>query len=241
MSFMITATGARYEHGTTHREVRLPDVAHHLAQINRFTGACRRPYSVAEHSLLVCEIAEREHGLPPIGLLAALLHDAHEAYIGDLNSPLKGHIGEPWRRMEAEEQQHVLRHFKCAESFAAFHSVIRTADLQALATERRDLMPADGSVWPVLDGIEPIGWVRLTDRDGMDWTDWRTAFVDRFDELHVAMAARVATLRVQRTGSATERLALRLLDPEDLAWAATPEIRDAAREALGMQSGEAAR
>lgn len=43
-----------------------------------------------------------------------------------------------------------------------------------------------------------------------------------------------------RPGAATVRLALRLLDPEDLAHSATPEIREAARRALGLQTTEAA-
>jgi hypothetical protein len=238
MSFMVTASGHVYQHGRPNRAVLLEDIAHHLAQINRFTGACRRPYSVAEHSLLVSEIAERELGLPRMGQLAALLHDAHEAFIGDLNSPLKAHLGEPWRAMEHAEQRYVMERLNCWGAFQQHADAIRRADLMALATERRDLMPDDGSRWPVLDGIEPVGWVRLQEREGMDWSDWRGAFLDRHAELLAAMEASVVELRLQRAGGAAEQLARRLLDPEDLAHAATPEIRNAAREALGMTTRE---
>jgi hypothetical protein len=58
MTHIITATGAEYHlsgHGP--RPVNAEDIAHQLAIINRFTGATSRPYSVAEHSLLVRLIA----------------------------------------------------------------------------------------------------------------------------------------------------------------------------------------
>ena len=76
-------------------------IAHSLAQINRFTGHASRPYSVAEHSLLVCDIAERYFGLDVHGQLAALLHDAHEAYTTDLSTPAKAEVGGGWRTFEA--------------------------------------------------------------------------------------------------------------------------------------------
>ena len=66
----------------------IEDIAHALAQINRFTGHAARPYSVAEHSLLVCDIV-RAKGLNAHAQLLALLHDAHEAYCGDVASPTK--------------------------------------------------------------------------------------------------------------------------------------------------------
>ena len=50
---------------------RIEDIAHALAQINRYTGHAARPYSVAEHSLLVCEIV-RAKGL---NCHAQLRHD----------------------------------------------------------------------------------------------------------------------------------------------------------------------
>lgn len=65
--------------------VRVEDLAHALAGLNRFTGHVRYHYSVAEHS---CAVARRvaELGGP---VRQALLHDAAEAYVGDVSSPLK--------------------------------------------------------------------------------------------------------------------------------------------------------
>ena len=33
---------------------------------------------------------------------------------------------------------------------------VKRADLVLLATERRDLMPADTTPWPILEGIQPL-------------------------------------------------------------------------------------
>lgn len=70
-------------------DVCLEDVAHALSMIPRFAGHPASFYSVAQHSLLVEELA-RLHGEAEEDLLrACLLHDAHEAYVGDVPSPLK--------------------------------------------------------------------------------------------------------------------------------------------------------
>lgn len=74
----------------------LRDISWHLSRINRYTGAIQNHhYSVAEHSIYVANAALafcREHKflVPERQVLAAgLLHDAHEAYLGDVSAPLK--------------------------------------------------------------------------------------------------------------------------------------------------------
>ena len=59
------------------------DIAHHLAHLCRFTGATREFYSVAQHSLFV------SINISPENAFVGLLHDATEAYIGDVSAPLK--------------------------------------------------------------------------------------------------------------------------------------------------------
>lgn len=59
------------------------EVAHALSRLCRFTGHTSGFYSVAEHSYWC------SHMVPEKYALEALLHDGHEAYIGDVSSPLK--------------------------------------------------------------------------------------------------------------------------------------------------------
>ena len=64
------------------------DIADALANLCRFGGHSRGFYSVAQHSVIVCDLLE-ERGATPDELMAALLHDAAEAYLGDLPHPIK--------------------------------------------------------------------------------------------------------------------------------------------------------
>ncbi|MDP3133715.1 MAG: phosphohydrolase, partial [Burkholderiaceae bacterium] len=72
--------------------IDIEDIAHGLAYQCRFNGQTSAFYSVAQHSLMVADL------VPPALRRAALLHDAAEAYLGDMVKPLKalvpdfGHI-----------------------------------------------------------------------------------------------------------------------------------------------------
>lgn len=183
MTWMLTSGGQQVHlHDIALDTLRIDDIAHHLSLINRWHGATRRPCSVAEHSLLVCEILESVHGITsPVILMAGLMHDAHEAYCGDLSTPMKAIIGERWDAEEHRIQRAILRRFDLTEPAEAFAGLIKQADRQALATEWRDLVGLP-QLMPV-DLPPPISWLDLRTRGGMDWRDWRTAFHDKFTEL----------------------------------------------------------
>lgn len=66
----------------------LADIAVGLSNACRFVGQVSRPYNVAEHSVRATWEAERML-LSPAARLGTLLHDAHEAYTGDLSAPFK--------------------------------------------------------------------------------------------------------------------------------------------------------
>lgn len=198
MTWTLTATGRRFDLAAPdHRQIVPMDIAWALAQLNRFTGHALRPYSVAEHSLLVCEIAQRELRLDARGLFAALTHDAHEAYVGDLCSPAKWSIGEPWHSFEERIEHAVRTAFGTHVSAHMYATQIKRADLIALATEKRDLMPshhAGALPWPVLNGIKPVEWADLRTpwRSSNDWEAWRDAWLDCYHTLDAARNSQTA-------------------------------------------------
>lgn len=112
----------------------ITDIAHALAHLCRFNGHCETFYSVAQHSVLV------SHLVPAEDALAGLMHDAHEAFIGDVSAPLKMMLPD-YRQLEAQIQSAVLAAFAISD----IPSTVKHADLVALATEKRDLMPADAT------------------------------------------------------------------------------------------------
>ncbi len=198
MSFIVTVEGNPLS-------MRSPNLAHitaystawALSQLNRFVGHAVRPYSVAEHSLLVLEIAGRMFGLDAHGRFAALMHDAHEAVTGDMHTPGKREIGSAWHAFESGWQHHYRTVFGLHVASRAFAAQIRQADLIALATEKRDLMPLATEPWLALEGIEPCTWVDLQapERRSKDWEFWRDRFLDEcgaLEEERDDLAARQA-------------------------------------------------
>jgi len=87
---MRTFTG-RYVNALKLRaaDVCIEDIAHHLSLFCRYVGACPYHYSVAQHSLYVSELMEKRFPGSKMMALAGLLHDASEAYLGDMSSPMK--------------------------------------------------------------------------------------------------------------------------------------------------------
>jgi 5'-deoxynucleotidase YfbR-like HD superfamily hydrolase len=69
-------------------DINIRVIAHALPLLCRWTGQCDRFYSVAAHSMFVADVLE-VYGNRPTVVLAGLLHDAHETYIGDISRPVK--------------------------------------------------------------------------------------------------------------------------------------------------------
>lgn len=123
-------------------------IAHALSHINRFTGHTIAPYSVAQHSVLV------SRACPPELAFAGLMHDAHEAFVGDVASPIKWELGRAWRELEERVERATLAAFGLPWPHLPG---VKHADLVLLATEKRDLLIWDDpEPWPCLDGIEPL-------------------------------------------------------------------------------------
>lgn len=69
----------------------IEDIAHALSFLPRFGGHLPHFYSVAQHSIWCMELANK---IDPIHSLAALLHDASEAYLLDIPTPIKSRLPE---------------------------------------------------------------------------------------------------------------------------------------------------
>jgi 5'-deoxynucleotidase YfbR-like HD superfamily hydrolase len=127
-------------------EVEIEDVAHALSNLCRYNGHTRRFYSVAQHSVLVSRI------VPAADALWGLLHDAPEAYIADLSRPVKRHMP-GYRDVERRLMVAVAERFGLSWPEPAS---VKTADLIALRTERRDLMATPPIPWLSDENVEPL-------------------------------------------------------------------------------------
>lgn len=112
-------------------DIDIGDIAHALSHICRYTGHCREFYSVAQHSVLVSRC------LPPHLALWGLLHDAAEAYIGDVSKPLKLVIEDSYGPIEERMEAVIAERFGLTTPIPA---EVKEADLRMLVTEKRDLM-----------------------------------------------------------------------------------------------------
>ena len=159
MTWVQTFSGKRFDLLNPRIEdVCIEDIAHALANICRFNGHCREFYSVGQHSVHCADIVSEPYKID------ALLHDAGEAYYGDITRPQKivyrdmtlvlTRCGE-WSGFDSFT--------RCIdkEIAAALHlsdpmpDLVYHADNIMLATEARDLMGPPPEPWPKLPAPLP--------------------------------------------------------------------------------------
>lgn len=155
----------------------LDDVAHHLAHICRYTGACDRHYSVAEHAVLVARILEAR-GHDPMVCLIGLHHDDHEAYTGDVGRPLKrllaanGGDDTILRRIEQTVQATIATALHLpVTSHREVIDAVKDADDTALAAEAYYLMPSRGRGWHVEGKVPPANLDMGLWHGGLGWSE----------------------------------------------------------------------
>jgi hypothetical protein len=131
-----THTGGKfYFDDPENSDIRIEDIAHALSNLCRFNGHTKVFYSVADHSTYCSHIVEPQYAME------ALLHDAHEAYIGDAPSPLKWFLGDTYATLDTRLKYVIADTFglDIADAKAAVHE----ADQKALFAEKEWLLAAD--------------------------------------------------------------------------------------------------
>jgi len=134
----------------TTSQFKIRDIAAGLSKVCRWSGQCRAWYPVAAHSIHVAHMVPRKHRV------AALLHDASEAYIGDVPSPMKTLMPD-YKRIENQIME------KIAEAFGfdyPLDPVVKQADAAALYLEREHLfcLPVADDV-PKVDPPNSVEWL----------------------------------------------------------------------------------
>jgi hypothetical protein len=130
-------------------EIDIDDIARSLAQQCRFLGHTDAPYSIAQHCVLVSEL------VPAQDALWGLLHDASEAYLGDLPAPIKrAPEMSIYRIAEDRLLACIARKFGLPPEMPGS---VMLADKIALATEFRDVTTVEDPDWIVAEcGVAPM-------------------------------------------------------------------------------------
>jgi hypothetical protein len=177
-NYIETVSGIRFQFlEPTWEMFKIKDIAHALSMNCRYTGHCSRFYSVAEHSVHVSNL------LNGTGLeLAGLLHDASEAYIADISSPVKNCLPD-YKKIEDNISATLFAKYGLEYPV---HPAVKHCDLVMLSTEAHHLIPSRGDTWdmwlyrkrpPVAAGIKP---------SCVDPQVAKTLFLERYYELQPA-------------------------------------------------------
>lgn len=115
----------------------IEEIAHSLSLLCRFTGHTRRFMSVAQHSVIVSELTSPESAFD------GLMHDATEAYVGDVSRPLKRLLPD-YKKIEDGVAAAISLRFGVSDPLP---EAVKVADNVSLLWERRDLMSTPPESW----------------------------------------------------------------------------------------------
>lgn len=152
MTWLQTATGKVFDFENPTPEMICPeDIVLALSRTTRFNGHVPF-YSVAQHSL---EVSFRF--LDAERALIGLLHDAAEAYVGDVVSPLKRMpYMQGYRDLEGRVWAAIASRFELPEEIP---EEIEHADLRMCATEKETFIPQEAKPWGL--GVEPYASLKV--------------------------------------------------------------------------------
>jgi len=167
-------------------DIDIRDIAKQLSQMCRYNGACRWFYSVAQHSVHCLDYAKEigiKDGAFPI-LLHILLHDAHEAYFGDLTSPTQALIEDVAPGvidpMKARIQNAILVRLGLPMMIPEDNKIVDHVDRALRTIEAATLMVSRGADWTVRE--VPRAFFAIA-KFGCDHAAAERAFLEKFEEL----------------------------------------------------------
>jgi len=131
-------------------QIDIKSIAAALSKICRFGGHCPKFYSVAEHCILAERLALR-HGFQGEALDAVFLHDAAEAFIGDMVKPLKIMVPE-FQAIESRIEAAIETRF--GVDFEKWQPVIKRFDRAMLKCEKLSMWPDDSEQWSGFSEID---------------------------------------------------------------------------------------
>jgi 5'-deoxynucleotidase YfbR-like HD superfamily hydrolase len=173
--FDAASGGYCFIHNPEASTIEIHDIGLSLSRIARWGGRTKGAllgYSVAQHSVMVSRLCT------PANALVGLLHDASEAYLGDVISPLKRILKPLYQPIEQKWCKVIGARFNLGDQLADLPVDVKCADLIALEVERHDLMNCEGSIWGAAD--RPTNLPKIVPLD--EWEAY-ALFMDRFAEL----------------------------------------------------------
>jgi hypothetical protein len=151
-----TFTGRRFHYADMQpSDVHILDIAHALSMLCRYGGHSRMFYSVAEHSVLLCD-ALRAAGEDVHVQLAGLMHDSTEAYCVDIPRPLKRMLSD-YKAFENRAWDVIASRFGLMPELPA---IVHEYDTRMLITERPVLFESP-IPWPRYEEVKPLPGVLL--------------------------------------------------------------------------------
>lgn len=146
--YIITYTGVKFTFADPQPDdIRIVDIAHGLSLTNRWGGHTMVPMNVAHHSLIVRALLRNQgYRLQ----LLAMLHDASEAYLPDMPSPIKPFLPQ-FVELENRVEDCVWRAFDMCPPAQDEKKLIKAADVESYRWEARDLLAFEGAVLPPHD------------------------------------------------------------------------------------------
>lgn len=119
--------------------VRIDDIAHALSMVCRYSGHVDAHYSVAQHSIEV-SLYLLQMGASPLCQLMGLLHDAEEAYFGDMSSPLKKHYPDYRKHGDAMREFIYDKYIPDWRELPMYEDLVHKADQDLYQIERISML-----------------------------------------------------------------------------------------------------